>query len=494
MRKIAVLGAGFAGLSAATSLAKHGYEVTVFEKNPTAGGRARRFSKEGFTFDMGPSFYWMPDVFEKYFGQFGKAPADYYQLERLDPSYRVYFGARDFVDVPAGPEGVATLFEQLEPGSAKALREFLDEGKVKYDIGINKLVYNPGLSLAEFADLELIRNVFRLHVFSPVSRYVRKFFRNPRIVQLLEFPVLFLGAAPQETPALYTLMNYADIALGTWYPKGGIFSVVTGMETLARELGVSFRFNAEVSALSVNESRIDAIIVNDERLAFDCVVATADYRHVEQQLLPARYRRYTESYWQNRVMAPSALLFYIGLNKRVKDLAHHTLFFDEDFGAHSDAIYKEPGWPGAPQFYVSCTSISDATTAPPGCENLVVLIPVAAGLNDEEHIRERYFDMVVNRLEKVTGQPIRDHVVFKRSYAHRDFIDDYHAWKGNAYGLANTLKQTANFRPSIVNRKVKNLFYAGQLTVPGPGVPPSLISGQVVANLIHETCRKKASI
>ena len=487
MRKVALIGAGFAGLSAATCLAKEGYDVTVFEKNDTAGGRARRFSQQGFTFDMGPSFYWMPGVFERYFALFGKTPGDYYQLERLDPSYRVYFDAGDFIDVPAGEEGVARLFESLEPGSGRALREFLDEGKVKYELGINDLVYKPGLSLSEFADMNLVKNVLRLHVFSSVSRYVRKFFKHPRIIQLLEFPVLFLGAAPQDTPALYTLMNYADISLGTWYPKGGMYKVVEGMETLARDLGVKFRFNCEVSDLSVKGSRIDSITVNNERLDFDFVVAAADYHHVEQHLLPQEYRRYTESYWEKRVMAPSALLFYVGLNKKLQNMSHHTLFFDVDFDSHAEDIYKHPQWPGAPQFYVSCASHTDPTTAPPGCENLVILIPVASGLNDEPYIREKYLNAIIARMEKVTGQSIRDSIVFKRSYAHSDFIDDYHAWKGNAYGLANTLKQTANLRPSIVNRKVNNLFYTGQLTVPGPGVPPSLISGQVVARVVQES-------
>lgn len=494
VRKIAVIGSGFSGLAAASCLAKEGYDVTVFEKNDTPGGRARRFSSDGFTFDMGPSFYWMPDVFEKYFSLFNRNVRDYYQLERLDPSYRIFFGPNDFIDIPAGADGVARLFEKLEPGSSRQLDAFLEEGKLKYDIGINDLVYKPGLSLLEFANMMLLRNVFRLHVFSSVSSYVRKFFKNPRIIQLLEFPVLFLGAAPQDTPALYTLMNYADISLGTWYPKRGMFSVVQGMVKLAMELGVKFKYNSAVSKISVKDNHIDCIHVNGEKIPFDYVVAAADYNHVEQKLLPAEYRRYSETYWDERVMAPSALLFYIGLNKKLENMAHHTLFFDEDFGQHAKDIYKEPQWPAAPQFYVSCTSVTDLTTAPAGHENLVVLIPVAAGLNDEPKTREKYLDMVIDRLENVTGQKLRDHIVFKRSYAHRDFINDYHAWKGNAYGLANTLKQTANLRPSIINKKVENLFYTGQLTVPGPGVPPAIISGQVVAKVIREADQKRKVI
>lgn len=482
MKKVAVIGSGFSGLSAATHLAGDGYDVTVFEKNDSPGGRARSFTSNGFTFDMGPSFYWMPDVFERYFQQFDKRVSDYYELIRLDPSYRICFSPDDHIDVPA--HSVEALFERLEPGSSTKLRSFLEEGKIKYDIGINDLVYKPGLSLSEFASLRLMKNALRLHVFSSVSSYVRKFFRHPHIIQMLEFPVLFLGAAPKDTPALYTLMNYADIALGTWYPKGGMYKVVEAMVALAREVGVKFHFNSEVTQLSVQHDRIDAIYTNNEKIPVDHVVASADYHHVEQRLLPAEYRRYSEKYWQQRTMAPSALLFYLGLNKKLQNIRHHTLFFDEDFDVHAKEIYKTPQWPTAPQFYVSCTSVTDPTVAPAGCENLVVLIPVAAGLEDTPGLREQYLDMVIRRFEKMTGQSIRDNIVFNRSYAHADFTRDYHAWKGNAYGLANTLKQTAHLRPSIINKKVRNLFYAGQLTVPGPGVPPAIISGEVVAKVI----------
>jgi phytoene desaturase len=481
MKKIAVIGAGFAGLSAATCLAKEGYDVTLLEKNSSAGGRARKFESNGFTFDMGPSWYWMPDVFEKYFQIFGKTVADYYELERLSPSYRIYFDKNDFLDIPAGVEPLCQLFESLEPGSSTHLLRFLEEGKFKYELGINNLVYKPGLALNEFADLKLVAGILKLHVFQSVSSYVRKFFNEPRIIQLLEFPVLFLGATAQKTPALYSLMNYADMALGTWYPKGGMHKIIEGLTALAREQGVKFEFNSEVSSFTIDENRISELIVNGQPKKFDYVVAGADYHHVEQTMLPKSHRRYTESYWEKRSMAPSSLIFYLGLNKKLSGLLHHTLFFDEDFSIHAREIYEDPKWPTSPQFYVSCPSQTDPTAAPAGCENIFILIPVAPGLQDEESIREKYYDLVMARFERIIGESIRNHVVFKRSYAHNDFITDYNAFKGNAYGLANTILQTANFKPSILNKKVKNLFYTGQLTVPGPGVPPSLISGQVVA-------------
>ncbi len=491
MKKIAVIGSGFSGLSAACHLAKEGYHVTVLEKNESPGGRARKFNAEGFTFDMGPSWYWMPDVFEKFFAHFGKKPSDYYQLERLSPSYRIYYSKDDILDIPAGVDALCAMFDQLEPGSSKNLLKFLEEGKYKYDIGINELVYKPGLSLLELADTKLMTGVFKLHVFQSISDYVRKYFKEKKLVQLLEFPVLFLGATPQKTPALYSLMNYADMALGTWYPQGGMHKVIEGMVSLATELGVKFEYNSAVESLELNAVKVKGLKVNGEFRAFDYIIAGADYHHVEQTLLPAEYRRYSEDYWQKRTMAPSSLIFYLGINKKVDGILHHTLFFDQDFVKHAEEIYENPQWPTSPQFYISCPSKTDPTVAPEGCENIFFLIPVAPGLSDDEVTRDYYFNMVIDRFEKMTGQSIRHNIVYKRSYAHNDFITDYNAFKGNAYGLANTLLQTANLKPSIVNKKLNNLFYTGQLTVPGPGVPPSIISGQVVAGELMKREQKQ---
>lgn len=491
MHKTAVIGAGFSGLAAASVLARQGFDVTVLEKNEMPGGRARKFEAEGFTFDMGPSWYWMPDVFEKFFSLFDKHPSDYYSLVRLDPSYRIFFGKNDYLDIPAGVEKLCDLFEKLEPNSSTHLLRFLAEGKRKYDAGINNLVYKPGLSFGEFLDPTLLKDVFRLHIFQSVHDYVRKFFRNERIIQLLEFPVLFLGATPEKTPALYTLMNYADMALGTWYPMGGMHEIVAGMTRLAESQGVKFNFNSPVQRLELNGVGIKGITAQDTFKPFDYVVAGADYHHVEQQLLPATHRRYSSKYWDNRVMAPSSLLFFVGVNKKIENILHHTLFFDQDFSLHAREIYEDPKWPTAPQFYVSCPSKTDPQVAPGGCENLLILIPVAPGLTDDEHIRDKYFDLVISRLEMITGEEIRKHIVYKRSYAHRDFTADYNAYKGNAYGLASTLRQTANFRPSVINKKVNNLFYTGQLTVPGPGVPPAIISGQVTAHELIKRHGKK---
>jgi phytoene desaturase len=441
---------------------------------------------------MGPSWYWMPDVFESHFASFGKKPEQYYTLERLDPSYRVYFSDKEYLDIPAGVKALVELFESVEPGSGTQLIRYLEEARTKYDIALSKFIFKPGLSWLEFGEPGLIISALRLHIFQSISTYVRKFFRNERLIQLMEFPVLFLGAAPAATPALYSLMNYADMSLGTWYPKGGMFSVVEGMTKLAIEMGVKFRFDAPVEELIVMGSKVSSIRSKGEIISCDAVIASADYHHVEQQLIAPAYRSYTDEYWNKRVLAPSSLLFYIGLNKKVERLEHHTMFFDRDFSVHAQEIYDRPQWPTDPQFYVSCASITDPAAAPPGSEALVILIPVAAGLEDTTATRDRYYDIVMKRLEAATGQSLLDAVVVKRSYAHRDFISDYNSFKGNAYGLANTLRQTAVLKPSMRSKKLFNLFFCGQLTVPGPGVPTAIISGQIAANELMKTSTRSS--
>lgn len=490
MKKVAVIGAGFSGIAAASCLAKEGYNVTVYEKNSTLGGRARKFEESGYLFDMGPSWYWMPDVFEKYFNLFGHTTSDFYNLVRLDPSYRVFYSNNEVFDVPAGTDALYDFFEKIEKGSSRQLKKFLEEGKYKYEVGINSLVYKPGLSITELFDKKLFSGLLKMHVFSSVSGYVRKHFKDPRLVQLLEFPVLFLGAAANKTPALYTLMNYADMSLGTWYPMGGMHKIIEGMETIARSHGVKFEMNSPVQSIVMNGVAAKGVSIKNQVKEVDYILASADYHHVEQHLLPSAMRQYGEKYWSTRAMAPSSLIFYLGINKRVKNLLHHNLFFDKDFAKHAREIYDHPQWPSDPLFYVSCPSKTDSSVAPAGHENIFILIPIAPGLEDTETIRAQYFDLVMSRLESLTGDSIRESVVYKRSYALNDFSADYHAFRGNAYGLANTIGQTANLKPSIKNKKVNNLFYTGQLTVPGPGVPPSLISGQVVAKELIRQDRK----
>ncbi|MEN9696946.1 MAG: phytoene desaturase [Bacteroidota bacterium] len=491
-KNIVVIGAGFAGLSVASFLAQKGWQVTVLEQHSMPGGRARKFEAEGFTFDMGPSWYWMPDVFENYFKKFGKKLSDYYSLKRLNPSYRVYF-EKDHWDLPANYEELKQLLESVEPGAAKALDQFMEEAEYKYKVGVGKLVHQPGQSLFEFLNWEVITGVFKLDIFQSMKKHVARFFKHPSIQSIMEFPVLFLGALPGNTPALYSLMNYADIKGGTWYPEKGMYSIVDAMYQVAVELGVEFKFNEEVKRIHVVKGAAQSVLTyhritgEQKEYTLDVLVGAGDYHYIETSLLDTKYQSYTNAYWDSRLMAPSSILYYVGLNKKLDSALHHNLFFDTDFGVHGNEIYTHPAWPKAPLFYACIPSVTDPTVAPAGCENLFLLIPVAAGLQgDTELVRAHYFDTIIKRLEDRLGQSITDAIVYNKSFAVSDFVSEYHSFKGNAYGLANTLLQTAILKPSCKSKKVKNLYYTGQLTVPGPGVPPSLISGEVVASLVHK--------
>jgi phytoene desaturase len=489
LKKAIIIGSGFSGLSAASFLAKYGWDVTIVEKHNTPGGRARQLKDNGFIFDMGPSWYWMPDVFERYFKCFGKSRSDYYSLKRLDPSYRIFWDD-EIVDVPADYDELKNLFENKEPGSGQILDKYLEQAEYKYNVGINKLVQKPGQSLAEFLDWELLKGMLKLEVFSSIKKHINKNFKNSKLRQILEFPVLFLGALPKDTPALYSLMNFADMKGGSWYPENGMYSIVDGMYKVAKELGVKFQFNENVTAINTEANCATGItseiFENGKAISkchnADVIIASADYHFVETNLLPPQLRSYSESYWNKRVLAPGCLLYYVGLKKKLKNITHHSLFFDVPFEKHGNEIYVTKEWPSAPLFYVSTTSVSDKEVAPEGCENLFFLIPVASGLTgDTESLRDEYFKKIIKRFEQQIGEEVNDFIIYKKSFGPADFINEYNAFKGNAYGLANTLLQTAILKPSCRSKKVKNLFYAGQFTIPGPGVPPSLISGEVVA-------------
>lgn len=480
-KKVIIIGAGFAGLSAATTLAQKGFDVTLLEKNKDLGGRARKLEIDGFTFDMGPSWYWMPDVFENYFSQFNTTVAQQYDLLRLDPSYAVFFSKEEVMRIPANLNEFYQLFEKYEPGSSIQLKKFLADAEYKYNVSMRDFVHKPSLSIFEFVDMRILNAALKMDLFKSISKYIHKHFKNQKLIQLLEFPVLFLGAKPNETPALYSMMNYADIVLGTWYPMGGMYKIVEAMVNVAKQQGVTIKSGEVVSKINIESGIAKSIVSNGITLEADVIIASADYHHVEQNLLEEKYRNYSKTYWKSIKMAPSCLMYYLGIDKKIEGLEHHNLFFDTPFDLHAEEIYDRPQWPSKPLFYSTCASKTDKSVAPLGKENLVLLIPIAVDLEDTEEIREKYFNIMMDRLEHLTGQSIKKHVIVKKSYAIADFKKDYNSFGGNAYGLANILKQTAILKPSLKNKKVRNLYYAGQLTVPGPGVPPSIISGQVAA-------------
>ena len=486
-KKISIIGSGFSSLSAASYLAKEGFDVTIYEKNKNIGGRARRLSKDGFSFDMGPTWYWMPDVFEKFFADFRKKPEDYYELIKLSPAYKVIFDVDNSVSISDDFNEILQTFEEIETGSSKKLSKFMNSAKVNYEIAINNLVYKPGNSITELITLDTVTKIDQF--FGTISKDTKRLFKNKNLRQIVEFPVLFLGAKPSNTPSFYNFMNHADFGLGTWHPVGGMYKVVEAMHQLALELNVKFVTDASVEKILVKDKTVTGIVVNGEEIKTDIVLTGADYHHSET-LLDIEYRNYSEKYWSKKTFAPSSLLFYVGFNKKLENIEHHMLFFDTDFEKHAEEIYDNPKWPKEPLFYASFPSITDKSFAPENHEAATFLIPIAPGIEDTDEIRETYFNKIIERLEKLTNQKLTKNIVFKQSYCVNDFIEDYNSYKGNAYGLANTLLQTAFLRPKLKSPKVKNLFFTGQLTVPGPGVPPSIISGKIVSELIVKSQKK----
>ena len=483
-KSITIIGSGFSALAAACYLAKDGFEVTILEKNNSVGGRARQLKRDGFTFDIGPTWYWMPDVFEKFFNDFNKKPSDFYHLDKLNPAYEVYFDKLDTIKIADNLSEISQTFEKEEIGSAIPLNIFLEKAKFNYDVAIKDLVYRPGISITELITPVTIMKVNQF--FSSIRKTVRKEIKSNRLRQILEFPVLFLGAKPSDTPSFYSFMNYADFGLGTWHPKGGMYEVVRAIETLAISLGVKIEVNQNVEKINIENGIAKSVVSNGKTIVSDIVLSGADYHHTET-LLEQKYRQYSEKYWDKKVFAPSSLLFYIGFDKKIENVSHHTLFFDTDFDTHANAIYDNPRWPEKPLFYASFPSKTDETVAPKDKDAAIFLIPIAPGIDDTDEIREQYFENIIDRFEKLTNQKVRNSILFKESFCVKDFVKDYNSYKGNAYGLANILTQTAFLRPKIKSKKVKNLYFTGQLTVPGPGVPPSLISGKIVSELIKNT-------
>lgn len=485
-KKIAVIGSGFSGLSAAAYAAKAGNEVHVFEKHGQPGGRARQFStKEGYVFDMGPSWYWMPDIIDSFFTDFGQKTSDFFELISLNPQFELTFSGEK-ISVPAHYEDLKKLFENIEPGAGHQFEKFMQSAKFKYEVGMKEFVHKPCYNWGEFVSLKIANSAFKLDLFTNFRSYVSKYFSDKKLRTLMEFPVIFLGASPKNIPALYSLMNYGGYALGTQYPLGGFYQLVLAMQKVAENQGAFFHFNHIVEKINLTGSRVTSLIINGAYHEFDAVIASSDYHHAES-LLPEEFKNYDKTYWESRTFAPSSLIYYLGIKEKIPGLTHHTLFFEHELDDHINCIYGDKRWPEKPLFYCCCPSKTDPGLAPDNRENLFLLMPVATGIHDDDATRELYLKEMLSRIEKHTGmEDLYAKIEYKRSYCVRDFVEDYNAYGGNAYGLANTLKQTAVLKPKIRNKKVHNLFYTGQLTVPGPGVPPSVISGKIVANEVNK--------
>ena len=482
--KATIVGGGFGGLAGAALLENQGFQVTLLEKNKDVGGRARVWLKDGFVFDMGPSWYLMPEVFERFFLEMGTERNKYYDLQLLDPYYRVFFSPEERVDITSDLDATRRIFESFEPGGAQKLDAYLKQAKYKYDVAIAEFLYREYRSIRQFLNRRLLVEGSRLNVFSTLDKFVSRYFSDRRAKQILEYAMVFLGTSPQNAPALYSIMSHVDLNLGVYFPRGGMAALVDGMRKLAEDAGAQVLTEQPVTRIRADGKKATAVETAHDEFPTDLVLVNADYHHAETALLDAEHRSYSDRYWNSRVLAPTMFVVYLGLNKKLTNLAHHNLYFTDPWNDHFDTIFRHPEWPEDPSYYVSCASYDDETVAPAGKENIFFLVPVAPGLEDTDDFREAYADKIIAHFERISGEDITPHIQIRRVFSHRDFAADYNAFKGTALGLAHTLRQTAVFRPSHRSKRLGNLFYSGQYTHPGIGVPMTLISSQVISEQI----------
>ena len=480
-KKVVIIGAGFAGLTTAALLAQKGFKVTVLEKNHEPGGRAITYKEKGFVFDMGPSWYLMPEAFERYFQFFNKQPGDYYDLVQLDTSYRVFYGKDDYVDVAGKLKNNTALFDHFEKNGFAKAQKYLDLAAYQYKVAVKTFLYRDYKKISEFLNGKLILEGIKLKIFQSVDKLVSRFFTSDKIKKIMEYTMVFIGGSPKQTPAFYSLMSHIDLNLGVWYPLGGICKVAEALFQLGEEQGVEFKFNHAVNKIIVDKSQAQSVETQQGSFPADIIIANADYVHTEQDLLDKQYRSYTPGYWKSKVISPSAFIIYMGLNKKLKNIRHHNLYFHDKWDEHFDTIFKHKSWPDKFSYYVSAPSITDNTIAPKDCENLFFLIPVAAGLNDTNEMREIMYNKVLDHFEELIGQKIRENIIVNKIFSQRDFIGSYNSYQGSAFSLAHTLMQTAVFRPARKSKKVKNLYFTGQYTHPGVGIPMAFICGELTA-------------
>jgi phytoene desaturase len=484
MKHILVIGAGFAGLSTSALLAKAGYDVLVVEKNHQPGGRAMLFSCEGFNFDMGPSWYLMPEVFERLFRKLGSSVNEELELRKLEPAYKLFFRDGHLV-INGDLKKTLKTFEALGKGNSKKVKRYLDQAKYNYDVAMQEFLYKDYTSIFQFFNARLLLESLKLNIFRNLQDHVGSYLTNGKIQKVLTYNTLFLGCAPHRTPAMYSILAYVDLVLGVQYPMGGLNAVAKAIEKSGKTHGVKFNYNEPVTKIIVKDGKAVGVETNKKSYYTDSVIVTSDYWHADQKLLDKRYRTYSRKYWEGREVAPGAYMIYLGLDKRVPELEHHNLFLEDDWDNHFDEIFKKPSWPERPNYYICVRSKTDPSSAPAGKENIVILVPIAPGLKDDKQSREDFEEMIFSDLEDRLGKSFRNNIQVKKTFAISEFSDIFNAYKGTGFGLGHTLFQTAFFRPGMRSKRVKNLYFGGQYTHPGIGVPMVLIASEILSGIIQ---------
>ena len=483
-----IIGSGIGGLATACLLGKKGYKVTLLEKNERVGGRANLYEEEGFVFDMGPSWYMMPGIFEHFFELMDEDITEHLKLKRLSPSYRIFLKSeKRHYDFYSDLEKTIETFESIEPGSGEVLREYMKSTEFQYKIAQNEFMFKNYDSIFDFFNKRVMTEGRKLPLFSKVESIINSKFKSEILRKVMQYQTVLLGTSPGDAPGIYSMMNYVDFVEGVWYPDGGVYKVVEAIESIAIKNGVTIRTSSPVAKIIVkNKTASGVLLENGDEIHGDLVISNADIVHTEQKLLEKPERQRSMKYWNSRLMAPSAFILYLGIDGKIPSLEHHNLMFAKNWGENFKQIFNAPEWPTDPSLYVCVPSKTDASVGPPNKENLFVLVPVAAGLKHTDEFLEKYSHFVIGQMEENMDIPnLASRVIYKRIYSVNDFIQDYNAFKGSALGFAHSLNQTAIFRPNNISKKVKNLFFVGAGTNPGIGMPICLISAELVYKRIE---------
>lgn len=511
-----VIGGGVSGLASAALLAREGYAVELLEKNAALGGRAGSWQRDGFSFDTGPSWYLMPQVFEHFYRLLGTTSAEQLDLVRLDPAYRVFFEDHaDPLDVRSDREAVRAAFERIEPGAGTQVERYLDSARETYDLAVRRFLYTTYQSMTTLVRPDVLRRAGRLVrlLTQPLDRFIGGYVRDPRLAQVLGYPAVFLGTSPDRAPSIYHLMSHLDLVDGVLYPQGGFSALVRSFVRLADAEGVRIRTGVEVTAVQAEprpsgsrsrwdrrRAQVTGVAYRDEdgvarTLAADVVIGATDLHHVETELVPASLQTYPPSWWVRRDPGPGAVLVMLGVRGELPELAHHTLLFATDWKGNFDAVFgSHQRIPQPGSIYVCRPSATDPDVAPPGHENLFVLVPVPADprlgrggvAGDGDAAVEAVADAVITQIAQWCGVPdLVDRIVVRRTVGPQDFVDDVNAWSGGALGLAHTTTQSAFFRGRNMSAHVAGLVYAGHSTLPGIGLPMCLISAEIVLKAIR---------
>lgn len=482
-KKVVIIGAGIGGLATANLLAEAGYDVHVYEKERTAGGRAGKLVRKGFQFDTGPSWYLMPEVFEHYYGLLGESADAWLELEKLTPAYKVFFESSDPIIITGKQARDQQTFEKIEAGAGAALAEYVQKSDDIYQLSLKHFLYSNFEKVTDFMHQDILKKVGRLPYLLGISidRYVSGFVKDMRLKQILEYPMVFLGTSPFSAPAMYSLMSALDFKEGVFFPKRGMYAIIESLVAIGKKRGVRYHFSSETMKIVSKQGKASGVVLKSgETVLADIVISNADLHHTETKLLKPADRTYPEEYWKKKQPGPGALLLYLGVKGSIPEFEHHNLLFVDAWKENFKAIYKTGSAPETASIYISLTSKTDQSVAPAGHETIFVLVPLPPNLKWSAKKTDEMVSHYLTQIKNMTGVDLESRLVVREVFGPSDFKTKYYSWQSSMLGQSHILKQSAFFRTPNISKKVKNLYYVGCNTTPGIGLPMCLIGAELV--------------